>query len=453
MRIKHNVVQAQKTKLMPSVQQSLKYLQMPIQELSSYLEELSMRNPLLDVDLPPIGEPYPQTKVQEPDNDEISVREVFGRFSPARGGESQADFADVYTSEKSFSDYLLEQLGQMHELNERQLRLCRFIVGCLNTSGYMDCPLQELSEMLDVSLFELEQALYVVQMLDPPGVGAASLSECLLIQLAQGSEFNATNVALISRGLPLLANGDMDALCKMLGVSDAELRKAVDTIRSLNPIPSQGFGDGNETGYIIPEATVLSENGKLSVELNRSAFPRVSLQKDYCMMLEQAEYSDAHDYLKKAMGEAKEILYGLGEREKTIDRLINMIVLHQKSYFLRNADLKPLTMSEVAQELGCSVSTISRAVNDKYILFGNKLLPIRSFFASGVNAAAGEAVTASAIKRRLQNFIAAEDKKHPLSDETLREMFTKLGLNISRRTIAKYRGELNIPSTSQRRER
>lgn len=134
MRIKHNVVQAQKTKLMPSVQQSLKYLQMPIQELSSYLEELSMRNPLLDVDLPPIGEPYPQTKVQEPDNDEISVREVFGRFSPARGGESQADFADVYTSEKSFSDYLLEQLGQMHELNERQLRLCRFIVGCLNSS-------------------------------------------------------------------------------------------------------------------------------------------------------------------------------------------------------------------------------------------------------------------------------------------------------------------------------
>lgn len=451
--IKHNTVQTQKLKLIPSVKQSLQYLQMPIQELSSYLEEMSMRNPLLDVEMPPIGEPYPQTKVENPDSDEISVREVFRGGNSVRGNASDVDFTDVYSSKKSFSEYLLDQLGQMKELDERQLKICRVLVGCLNSSGYMDCSLSEISEVTGVSEFELEQALYVIQMLDPPGVGACSLSECLLIQLAQSSKFNAANVALVQRGLPLLASGDMAALRDLLGVSEEELSEAVDTVRSLNPIPSQGFGDGNSTEYIIPEATVYCENGKLSVELNRNALPNVSLQNDYCCMLKQAEYSDAHDYLKKAMCEAKDVLYGLGEREKTLDRLIGTVIRRQQAYFTRGADLKPLTMGEVAQELGCCVSTVSRAVNDKYILFGSKLLPLRGFFASGVNSTVGGAVTSGAIKRQLQNFISGEDKKHPLSDEALRCMFAKLGLNISRRTIAKYRGELNIPSTSQRRER
>lgn len=452
MKIKHNTEQSQKLKLTQSVKQSLQYLQMPIRELSSYLEELSMRNPLLDVELPPIGEPYPQSRVHEPDSDEVNVRDVFSRGPRRKTEDSYADFTDLYTSRKSFSEYLLDQLGQMKELNERQLRLCRFLVGCLNSSGYMDCPVSELSEMIGVSEFELSQALYIVQMLDPPGVGASDLSECLLIQLAQGSAFNAANVALVRRGLPLLANGDMAALRALLGISDEELKAAVDTVRSLNPIPSRGFGDGSATEYIIPEATVLCESGKLVVELNRAAFPRVSLQEEYCGMLKRDEYRDAHDYLRKSMSEAKEVLYGLGEREKTLDRLISAVIRRQQAYFVRGADLKPLTMSEIARELDCSISTVSRAVNDKYILFGSKLLPLRSFFVSGLNSAAGGAVTPGAIKRQLQNLIFGEDKKHPLSDEAIRCAFTKLGLNISRRTIAKYRGELNIPSTAQRRK-
>lgn len=452
-KIKQNTVQTQKIKLIPSVKQSLQYLQMPIQELSSYIEEMSMRNPLLDVEMPPIGEPYPQAKIEKPDTDEISVREVFHRGGSRRNEATDTDFTDVYLSEKTFSEYLLDQLGQMKELDERQLKLCRILVGCLNSSGYMDCSLRELSEVTGVSEFELEQALYVIQMLDPPGVGASSLSECLLIQLAQSSKFSAVNVALVQRGLPLLASGDMAGLHRLLGVSNAELSEAVDTVRSLNPIPSQGFGNGNNTGYVIPEATVSCEDGKLTVELNRRAFPRVTLQNEYCDMLGRDEYSDAHDYLKKAMSEAKNVLYGLNEREKTLDRLIGVIIRRQQEYFLHGTDLVPMTMSEVAQELGCCVSTVSRAVSDKYILFGSKLLPLRSFFASGLSSTDGGAVTPSAIKRQLQNFISDEDKKHPLSDETLRCMFTKLGLNISRRTIAKYRGELNIPSTSQRRKR
>ena len=453
MKIKYNTVQSQKLKLTPSVKQSLQYLQMPIQELSSYIEEISMRNPLLDVELPPIGEPYPQSKIENPDTDEISVQEVFYKGGSRQSDATDTDFTDAYLSEKTFSEYLLDQLGQMKELDERQLKLCRVLVGCLNSSGYMDCSIKELSEVADVSEFELEQALYVIQMLDPPGVGASSLSECLLIQLAQSSKFNAANVALVQRGLPLLASGDMAGLRKLLGVSDAELREAVDTVRSLNPIPSLGFSDGNNTEYVIPEATISREDGKLTVELNRRAFPRVKLQNDYCDMLRQDEYSDAHEYLKKAMSEAKDVLYGLGERAKTLDSLIGIVVRRQQEYFLHNADIVPLTMSEVAQELGCCVSTVSRAVSEKYILFGSKLLSLRAFFTSGLTSTDGGAMTPSAIKRHLQNFISSEDKKQPLSDETLRCMFAKMGLNISRRTIAKYRGELNIPSTSQRRQR
>lgn len=450
--IKQSTEQNQKLRLNPSVKQSLQYLMMPIHELSSYIEELSMRNPLLDVELPPIGEPYPQVRASEAESDELGVREVFRRDRQHNYDDANTDFANVYISEKTFSEYLLDQLGQMRELGARQLKLCRLLVGCLNLSGYIDFPLSELSEMTGVSEFELFQALYTVQMLDPPGVGAESLSECLLIQLAQGSKFNATNVTLVSRGLPLLANGDMDGLRKLLGVSEEELNEAVNTVRELNPIPSRGFGDGKSTEYIVPEATVICDGGKLSIELNRRAFPRVSLQKDYCSMLENDEYSDAREYLKKAMSEAKSVLYGLREREKTLDRLISAVIRRQQAYFIHGEELQPLTMSEIAKELGCSISTVSRAANDKYILFGSKLLSLRSFFSLGVNSTADGAVSAGAIKRQLQNFISREDKRHPLSDEKLRCMFMKLDLNISRRTIAKYRSELSIPSTAQRRQ-
>ena len=170
-------------------------------------------------------------------------------------------------------------------------------------------------------------------------------------------------------------------------------------------------------------------------------------------MLGQEEFSDAHSYLKKAMSEAKDVLYGLGEREKTLHKLILALTEYQRGFFLRGEDLKPLTMVELARRLDCSVSTVSRAVQDKYILFGEKLLPLRSLFAVGLNFSGDEAVASGAIKRQLQNFIAGEDKAHPLSDESLRAKFSELGLNISRRTIAKYRSELNIPSTTHRRRR
>lgn len=454
MQIKHSITQSQRLNLTTAIQQSLQYLQLPIQELGSYLEELSMKNPLLEVELPPIGEPYPHEPTLLYDNDEILVKDIFISEGRRRASDGLfADFTALYTTEKSLPEYLLEQLGQMPELDDRLLKLCRYLVGCLNSAGYMDCPLPELAGELGISLFDVEQALYVIQMLDPPGVGARDLSECLLIQLAQSSKFNALNVALVRVGLPLLAENDMAGLCRLLDADDKQIAAAADIIRSLNPIPSQGFGSGEGLTYIVPEATVYREGSKLTVQMNRSSLPRVTLQQDYCAMLGQEEFSDAHSYLKKAMSEAKDVLYGLGEREKTLHKLILALTEYQRGFFLRGEDLKPLTMVELARRLDCSVSTVSRAVQDKYILFGEKLLPLRSLFVVGLNFSGDEAVASGAIKRQLQNFIAGEDKARPLSDESLRAKFSELGLNISRRTIAKYRSELNIPSTTHRRRR
>lgn len=454
MQIKHDIVQTQKLTLTPAVQQSLQYLQLPIQELGSFIEELSMKNPLLEVELPPLGVPYPQETARVTDGDDIIVKDVFRSSGKRRNTDSDSSYlSSLYVDEKSLPEYLLEQLGQMSELDEWTLKLCRYLVGCLNSSGYMDCPLSELAEELGISIFEVEQALFVIQMLDPPGVGARDLSECLLLQLAQSSNFNALNVALVREGLPLLAEHDMDGLCSLLNADIGEVTSAAEIIRALNPIPSQGFGSREALTYIVPEATVFPEGSKLVVQMNRSSLPHVTLQQDYCAMLSRDEFSDTHSYLKKALGEAKDVLYGLSEREKTLNRLIVALTEHQCGFFLRGEDLKPLTMGELAHRLDCSVSTVSRAVQDKYILFGEKLMPLRSLFVVGLSRAGDEAIVPGAIKRQLQKLIADEDKSHPLSDEALRAKFSEHGLDISRRTIAKYRSELNIPSTSQRRRR
>lgn len=453
MQIKQEFNQTQKLKLTPTVRQSLQYLQLPIQELGAALEEISMRNPMLEVELPSMDMPYPQPSEPERETDEVYVKETLFKTAANFSGNDIDALSNVCAEGKSLSEHLIEQLLQMTEIDERQRALCRFIVGCLNSAGYLDSPIEELAALSGVSVFELEQALYAVQTLDPPGVGARDLSECLLIQLAQGSRFNAANVALIRRGLPLLAENDTNALRKLLGVSGRELETAIDDIKSLNPIPSRGFGKPEDVTYVVPEATVYYESGRLTVEMNSAEVPRVSLRKDYCDMLSSDECSEAHEYLKKQLSEAKGVLHGLKEREKTLRRIVLSVIMHQKGYFSHGEDIKPLTMGEVADELDINVSTVSRGVNEKYILFEGKVLPLRTFFASGLSLGSGDAVSPSAIKRKIKDFVSNEDKRHPLSDEALRKMFENLGISLSRRVIAKYRGEINIPSTSQRRVR
>lgn len=453
MQLQQRLEQTQKLILTQSMQQSLHCLQLPILELRGFLEEAALSNPLLDVEDASLSDVRPETVERRSaleDSLPIERREQVIWESGAVPPDG-TDFTACYSRPQSFTDYLNDQLGQTAGLDANLLALCRFLVGCLNSAGYLDIPLAELAEELHQPLFDLEQALFAVQSLDPPGAGARNLSECLLLQLAQGREFNAVNIHLIREGLPLLAEKDYAGLSRLLGVGRQEVLRSAQVIRSLNPIPSRGFFSESTTAYILPEATVRCDRGEVTIEMNERFLPRVSLNPGYCALLGSPECQDAQLYLKEKLAEAKSLISNVHSRHDTIFRLLCAVVREQKDYFLDGDDLRPMTQKELADALSLNTSTVSRAVKDKYIQFNGRTLPLRGLFTASLQTTDGQAVSAETARRQIRRFTGAEDPRRPLSDADLCEALAGVGIVLSRRTVAKYRGELEIPCASKRR--
>lgn len=365
--------------------------------------------------------------------------------------EEATDFTDFFFRPESFVEYLKNQLGQMKDLDDLMTARCLLLIDSLNSSGYLDCPLEKIAEGAGQSLFDMEQALFVVQTLDPPGVGARDLSECLLLQLAEGRHFTELNVRLIRYGLPLIAKRDMRRLCSLLNAPKERVQQAIQIVSGLNPIPSRGFATEETIGYVQPEAMIRCEDGKLYVDMNDCVLPRVSLDPTYCAMIAEDEFRNVRDYLKKEEEEAKILLHNLDNRKHTISRVLCAAVQVQERHFLYGDDLHPITMQELANLLDLNISTVSRAVRGKYIQFGTRVFPARDLFSTTLQTAAGN-VSAEAVKRRIRSFIAAEDLRKPLSDLELSHALAGVGIKISRRTVAKYRDEMAIPTANIRKQ-
>lgn len=446
MAFQQQLEQAQKQVLTQAMLQSLHCLQMPAVELQEFLQEAALSNPLLEVEDAPQDGPQPETMEPTPATDvPIERREQMIWDESGTG----ADFTSCLSRPETFQEYLNNQLGQSAPLDGRMLFLCRYLVGCLNSAGYLDCELPELAKELNVPEAELEQALFAVQALDPPGVGARSLSECLLLQLAQGREFSEVNIHLIRFGLPLLADNDYAALARLLSVRPAEARRAGDVIRALNPIPSRGFSSERTAAMIAPEAVIRRTGSALVIEMNEGLVPRVSLNREYCALVGDPGCREAQLYLKEKVAEAKNLMNNLENRHETLFRLLSAIVRSQEGYFLRREDLQPMTMGQIAELLSLNISTVSRAVKDKYIQFDGRVFPLRALF----SAALPTGGSADAARRQLRRFVEAESPEHPLSDEALAQALAGVGFTLSRRTVAKYRGELSIPPATQRRRK
>ena len=224
-------------------------------------------------------------------------------------------------------------------------------------------------------------------------------------------------------------------------------------IRGLNPIPSRGFASAERPVYLVPEATVFCRDGEVIIEMERGSQPKVELNQYYCSLLGSGEDTpETRDYLRRMMAEANELISGLQSREKTLRQILGAIVKGQRDFFLKGAALAPLTMQQVAEELGLSTSTVSRAVKDKYVQFQTRLIPLRSLFSSSLQGDDGVLVSADAAKQQLRLFIRTEEPGAPLSDEALTAALASVGIHLSRRTVAKYRAELNIPSAAARKQ-
>ena len=318
--------QKQSLTLTQSTRQFLSILQMPTFELEKHLQDAVLSNPLFE----PFQIPERALYETRKNRDEIIYKGY------VKGNEeSDRDFTDYFIQQKLPTEYLSEQLGQMRLLDEPTRRNCEFLIGCLDQHGYLDCPLKELAEEQGKTVFEMEQALFVIQSLDPAGVGARNLSECLLLQRVQSENFTHTNITLIQKGLPLLAKKDIRGVAELLHVSYRQAQEAAEFIRTLNPLPFAGLrGAEGEIGYITPEAIVDDEDGLLSVTMNDDILTALRLDPTYTVMIGDDTYREIQNYLKEKQTEANSLLRNVKSRKNMIYRIICMIVAIQHDYFL-----------------------------------------------------------------------------------------------------------------------
>ena len=464
MEIRQSQKQTQQLMLTQAMRQSLHILQLPLLELREYVTEAAAENPLLEVDCPE-GEVSLQPEREEnfeadnPHNPEdfFLSAERWQAGGPKRRTDSAdpldaGELADQAGREEKLSDVLNEQLlclGLPKETEE----ICRYLIDCLNGDGYLDFPLEELAREMGCTVFAAEQALYFLQSLQPAGVGARSLQECLILQLARGKNFNADTLTLVKEGLPLLAKHDMAGLEKLLKAPPSRVRAAAAAVAALEPLPARGYGAAGPTHYLLPDATVRRTREGLVAELNTALEPRARLDEENCRLLRESRDPASAAYLKSHLTAAGELIQGLENRKTTLQKILNCVLEGQKAYFLHSAPLAPLTMEQVADRLGVNVSTVSRAVQGKYLSFGGKVIPLRSLFSAALPGGAGSGLTPASVKLQLRTLVEAEDPEKPLSDEMLAQVLAQKGMEISRRTVAKYRQEMEIPSSAQRRRR
>jgi len=436
--------------LSQSMIQSLAVLQMPIMDLYQYISEKAQENPVLDVEAPEAM----SVALPQEDKARQLIWETDDSGSSAegwRGPREEGFLPEPADRRDDFSQMLHLQLQEERMIPDRLLPLCHFLVDSLNRRGYLDDPIELLADIADASVEDMTQALYVIQELSPTGVGARTLEECLVLQLVQSEAFSAHTLKLVTQGLDLLAANNLRAIAALLQVSREEAAACCAAVRALNPIPSRGYRTGSDSIFVIPEAEVLQEGDRWIIRYNERALPRLGINRYYEDLLRQSEDPQLTAYLKKQMGAARSLIREVNARGTTIMRVLECVAQKQSSFFRQGFEqLQPLAISDVAQELSLSQSTVGRAIQGKTILTPWGVLELKQLFS--VRSSAGSAVSAASARERLKALIAGEDPQKPLSDEKLCEAMQALGIPLSRRTVAKYRGALGIPPASRRRQ-
>ena len=447
-----NISQEQKQIISVAMKQSLYVLSLPVQDLQEYLNDLSAENPLIDLDETYGRPPVEFSTVTQVDNDFSGALFQTWYASGDRDDEPRERCENAPAAEESFTEHLHAQLDQDSAIPKKYLPICHFLVESLNRRGYLDDSIEVLAEIMGVPLDDAVQALYAVQSLTPTGVGARSLQECLILQLAEGRNFNAYTLSIIKNHLPLLAKNQIHAIAQQLGIGDSAAQVWCDAVRALNPIPSRGFHTPTENYCVIPDAYVVFEGEKAVVNYNDASLPRVRINQEYCRLLRESPDKEATKYLQRILRQAERTKQDLDYRETTLVSVIDYIIRRQYAY-LKGTERTPalLTVNEVAQALERHPSTISRAVKDKYISCEGRTIPLRELFHTPVNSAVS--VSRPAVKKQLKYLVDGEDPAAPLSDERLRALLLDAGIDISRRTVAAYREELGIPRASVRRRR
>ncbi|OQX50845.1 MAG: RNA polymerase sigma-54 factor [Candidatus Cloacimonas sp. 4484_209] len=352
----------------------------------------------------------------------------------------------IPVAQKSVRDYLMEQL-HLNSRDKKTDRIGEYIIDSLNEDGFLDTDVDEIAKVFNVTEEKVTETLKLIQTFDPPGVGSRTLEECLMVQLyMNGYDDNSVEVAIVKNFLREVGSKDINKIKKRLNISQMRVQEAIDVISSLNPKPLRGFGS-SVIRYIIPDIIVKEIDGDFEVILNESTLPGLKINSYYREILSEKEslLREEKDFIKQKLTSALNLMRGLEERRRSILKVARFIIEKQKE-FLREgiSKLVPLTMQQVAEAVGLHESTISRIVHGKYIDTPIGLFELKFFFSGAITGENNIDISTRSIKERIKLLIEEEDKNQPLHDQEIVEILKKEGINIARRTVAKYRKQLGI---------
>ncbi len=446
-----NIVNEQSQKLLLSEQmrQSLCVLGMSFQELTAYLTQAATENPMLEL-LPPEAGGTEEEAFDGENNSGAEDWQENGEEAEFYCGCAKQTALEAYGIKRErFSDMLREQLiGKTQD--KQVLRCCSLFIDCLDQRGYLSCDWDQVGKDAHFSANTVRSAILLLQSLEPVGVGARDLTECLLLQLSARVPYDEHAAQLVLQGLPLLAKSDYKGIARLLGVGPKEALRCAEAVRALNPIPARGYDAGETICYVIPDVIVQSDADGLSVSLNQAATARLLIPQEYSLLAGNSKDETTKSFINTYARQAKFLLRALEDRNKTVLQVARCIVRMQKDYLMFGGLPAAMTLRDIADETGLHVSTVSRAIKDKYLLCCHGSVPIKSLFSSGLRFGSGEVVTPAMICRQIDALIRAENANNPFSDEELKHELVSSGFVVSRRTIAKYRTSMGIPTSQMR---
>jgi RNA polymerase sigma-54 factor len=470
-----SIRQSQQLVLTPQLRQAIQLLQLSNLELESFIAEELSKNPLLEA---PGGEAEGDSPAADfsdevesddgPDDPgaddlirgqadddrpldmdwtaEALETDSFNDVVTSSGGEEGFDFERVQYSAGSLSEHLLDQL---HGVSGAAGELARIIAEAIDETGYLTIPLEQIAELSGTPLDQVENALMLVQDLDPPGVGARSLAECLALQAKAADRYDPAMARLIDN-LELLSKGRTGDLKRICGVDDEDLADMIRELRSYDPKPGCRFSSAAAED-VTPDVFVRQTRTGFAVELNQATLPRLLVNRRYYQELKSGPQDKAsRAWLSECLQSASWLVKALDQRARTIVKVVSEIVKRQRGFFERGvAAMKPMTLREVAEAIGMHESTVSRVTSNKYLLCDRGLFELKYFFGSGVASAEGEGAAAEAVKAAIKELIDGESEI--LSDDAIAALLKQRGFDCARRTVVKYRESMGIGSSIQRR--
>lgn len=485
MALKQQLQLKQQQRLSPLQMQVIKLTELPVIELEERIKQELEDNPALEEGLELTDDsseydddysPEDDTNISQEDltlGDYMNEEEIPDCQLRDNNKQTSAKQEDIpFSIASSLHEYLLEQLGEC-ELSDENEKVAEYIIGNIDESGYLDRSLSAISDDLifqqniDVSVSKLEELLKVIQDFEPAGIGARTLQECLLLQLERKDKTETTDITIniITNYFDEFSKRHYDKIMKQLNIDEPQLKEIIQEITTLNPKPGNNWGDSMETtlSTIIPDFIVETYNGELFLSLNNRNIPDLRVSREYSDLLKgyadnkESMSNDSKNavlFVKQKLDSARWFIEAIKQRQDTLQRTMKAIMDMQYDFFLSGDEtqLKPMILKDVAERTGYDISTISRVSNSKYVQTNFGIYPLKYFFSESMQTDSGEEISSREVKAILKECISNEDKKKPLTDDRLSEILKEKGYIIARRTVAKYREQMNLPVARLRKE-